>query len=428
MYDQIHLTEELEAEEDGRKLRRTIHHGIRILTENIPTQRSVALGLWIGAGSRDEEEGAYGSTHFLEHLLFKGTRERSAQDIAQEIDFLGGDINAMTSKQFTCYHGRVFDEDLPRAVSLIADMVASATFTAKDMGLERGVILDELAMYADDPAEVASEQLAIATFGDHPMARPVGGTPDSVANLTYERLAEHYSTHYRPPELVVTAAGSVEHDTLVNLVLQALSRHWDLREENPVDRRAPEAIEYRMSRRVLTRPAEQAAVAIGLPGFAYDDPRRPALLAAMTILGSGSSARLFQEIREKRGLAYSTYAYTSSFGGGGMSAMAAQTKPAQATKVAALMVETLEHLASGGPTPLEVESAYRRLRAGAVFDAESLQQRMMRLGVAELISGKLFSLDELLRRQREVTAESISEMLELLASGPRSLVMVGPVE
>ncbi|MDO5723447.1 MAG: pitrilysin family protein [Flaviflexus sp.] len=428
MYDQLHLTEELTAEEDGRVLRRTIHHGIRVLTENIPTQRSVALGLWIGAGSRDEEEGAYGSTHFLEHLLFKGTRERSAQDIAQEIDFLGGDINAMTSKQFTCYHGRVFDEDLPRAVSLLADMVASATFTKKDMGLERGVILDELAMYADDPAEVASEQLPIATFGDHPIARPVGGTPQSVADLAYEALAEHYATHYRPPELVITAAGSVDHDHLVRLVLEALSRHWDLTDEEPVARPVHEQVGYEMTERILRRPAEQAAVAIGLPGFAYGDPRRPALLAAMTILGSGSSARLFQEIREKRGLAYTTYAYTSSFGGGGMSAMVAQTKPVQAYRVASLMTETLENLASGGPTPLEVESAYRRLRAGAVFDAESLQQRMMRLGVAELISGKLFSLDELLRRQREVRREDICEMLNLLASGPRSLVMVGPVE
>lgn len=428
-YTEIQLNSQaLDVEDHGAKLRRTIRHGIRFMTENIPTQRSVALGMWIGAGSRDETPGHEGSTHFLEHLLFKGTATRSAIDIAEEQDYLGGDFNAMTAKQFTCYHGRVFQDDLSRAVDLLADMVTSARLDEKDMVTERDVILDELAMYADDPSEVAHEALPASVFGQHPLSRPVGGTPVSVKALGHGALLEHYRDHYRPGELVVTAAGAVEHYEFVETVLAALRKYgWNLEEGEFVPRRIETPLTYNLSDQVIAQRSEQSVVVIGMPGMINSDPARPALLAALTILGTGSSSRLFQEVREKRGLAYSAYSFASSYETGGLVAMAAPTAPKNTDTVAALMNETLDGMV-GTVKEAEVESAYRRLRAGAVFDAEAAQQRMLRLGLAELSTGKLVSLDEALRKQRAVTRSDIEEVLERLTRNDRARVTVGPVQ
>lgn len=427
-YTEISLhDQEIDVEDSGAHLRRTIRHGIRFITEHIPSQRSVALGMWIGAGSRDEMPGHEGSTHFLEHLLFKGTRARSATMIAEEQDYLGGDFNAMTAKQFTAYHGRVFDEDLAPAVDLLADMVTSARLKEQDMLVERGVILDELAMYADDPSEVAHEALPGAIFGDHPLARPVGGTRESVTNLAHSALLEHYRDHYHAGELVVTAAGSVDHETFVETVLAALCKYgWEHMGEEFVPRRVETPLSYSLSNKTIQQASEQAVVLVGMPGVAHLDPRRPALLAALTILGTGSSSRLFQEIREKRGLAYSAYSFASSYETGGFVALGAPTSPKNVQMVAELMNETLDGMV-GTVKESEVESAYRRLRAGAVFDAEAVQQRMLRLGLAELSTGRLISLDEALRRQEAVTRNDIEEVLAMLTVNERARVTVGPI-
>ncbi|MGO1622023.1 M16 family metallopeptidase [Flaviflexus sp.] len=428
-YTEIRLADQdLDVEDSGMHLRRTLRHGIRFITEHIPTQRSVALGMWIGAGSRDEETGHEGSTHFLEHLLFKGTRNRSAIDIAEEQDFLGGDFNAMTGKQFTAYHGRVFQDDLKRAVDLLADMITSARLDREDMDVERGVILDELAMYADDPSEVAHEALPAAVFGDHSLARPVGGTKQSVGALDHGSLLEHYADHYHPGELVVAAAGAVDHEEFIETVIDALRRHgWELDGTDTVPRRIESPLSYNLSDRRIVQASEQSAVVIGMPGVTSDDPMRPALIAALTILGTGSSSRLFQEVREKRGLAYSAYALAASYETGGLVAMAAPTSPKNADIVAELMNDTLNSMV-GTVKESEVESAYRRLRAGVVFDAEAAQQRMMRLGLAEVATGRLISMDESLHRQRAVTRDDIEQVLSQLVVNDRARVVVGPVE
>lgn len=426
-YSQIDLDQEsIEVRDDAMVVRKSTVGGLRILTEKIPGQRSVALGLWIGAGSRDEAAGAYGSTHFLEHLLFKGTKTRSAAQIAEETDFLGGDVNAMTAKQFTCYHGRVFPSDLPQLADLLVDMVTSARLAESDMLLERDVILDELAMYATDPSEVAHEALPATLLGSHPLARPVGGTKESMAELDHRHLTDHYLTYYHRGELVVTAAGDIDHDEVVTLITSLVDRAGWVESEPVTARRTEPPINFHATQSRIVMPGEQTAVIAGIPGLPKLDERRYALQSAITILGGGTSSRLFQEIRDKRGLAYSAYSYATGYATGGLVGLAAPTSPAKAELVSELIGEVLDDLARGGVTEAEVDSAFRRVRAALVFDAESVHNRMIRLGVGQLTTGVLTSMTETLRRSGLVGVGEVVDLVRELAQRPRSLVIAGP--
>ncbi len=422
---------DLRLEEEGKLLRRSVlPGGVRVLTEKIPHQHSTSVGLWIGAGSRDEGPGAEGSTHFLEHLLFKGTAKRSAKEVAKRIDYLGGDFNAATAKQYTCYYGHVFEQDLPDALELLTDMVTGARLDEEDMEMERGVILEELAMYNDDASDVAHENITSMIFGDHPLGRPVGGTRESVTKLRNSSLLEHYSQMYRPSELVVTAAGAVDHDAFCEQVAENLTAGgWDL--SGPAKhsgRRTAADIEYsEPGTRFLERPVEQSAVILAMPGVDLFDERRPALFAMNAILGGGTSSRLFQKIREERGLAYSTYSFPSSFPEGGMFGMYAGCTIENSEAVAQLLGECLDELARDGVSEEEMESAYRRIRADIVFGNERIGAHMNRLGNAELIRGALVSQAEALRKARAVTTADITDVARSLAAQPRSSVTVGPV-
>ncbi len=420
----------LSLEEEGKLLRRSVlPGGVRVLTEKIPHQHSANIGLWVGAGSRDEGEEARGSTHFLEHLLFKGTRTRGAKEIAERIDYLGGDFNAATAKQYTCYYGHCFEQDVAPSLELLSDMVTGARLDPVDMEMERGVILEELSMYNDDASEVAHENIVSMVFGEHPLGRPVGGTRESVQALANERLIHHYSTMYRPSELVVTAAGAVDHDRLCEQVQSELDRGgWDLRaaaEPEPRRTAAP-IVAVPPSNRYVERPVEQSAVILAAPSFDLFDDRRRALFAMNAILGGGTSSRLFQKIREERGLAYSTYSFPSLFPEGGMFGMYAGCAVANAPEVATLLGACLDEIAEHGVSDAEVESAYRRIRAEIIFSNEHLSSHMNRLGNAELIRGSLTSQAESLRKAREVTAADVHEVAQYIASQPRSLCTVGP--
>ncbi|MDD9205866.1 pitrilysin family protein, partial [Georgenia sp. 10Sc9-8] len=308
---------ELHLEQDGSVIRRSVlPGGIRVLTEAMPGQRSTAVGAWVAVGSRDETDGHHGSTHFLEHLLFKGTARRSALDIAQEFDAVGGEANAATGKEHTCYYARVLDADLPMAVDVITDMVTSALLDAAELETERGVILEELAMNDDDPVDVAHERFTTAVLGDHPLGRPIGGTPDTIRAVPREAVLAHYRRTYVPAELVVTAAGSVDHDTLCDQVLEAVrAGGWQLdpgaapalrRGQGPVppavaEGGAPPALPRDGQAVTVTRPTEQAHVLLGGPGLTAADERRFTLSVLTTVLGGGMSSRLFQEVRERRG-------------------------------------------------------------------------------------------------------------------------------
>ena len=297
------------------------------------------------------------------------------------------------------------------------------------MELERGVILEELAMYDDDAGEVAHERITALVFGPHPLGRPIGGTRESVSGLAHSSLTAHYRDAYRPRELVVAAAGAVDHDVLCSLVLGSLARAgWDCADgAPPAPRRRRADIVYGAPQdAAIGRSVEQAAVIVAMPAITDEDPRRYALFALNSILGGGTSSRLFQEVRDKRGLAYSTYSFPGLYHEGGLFGMYAGCSPADAANVTALMEECLEAMAGGGVGSAEVETAYRRVRADVAFGAESMGSRMSALGRAELVRGSLVSREESIRRARAVTAEDVADLAADLARAPRYRIVVGP--
>ncbi len=431
---------ERSAGQDGGALvrRSVLPGGVRVLTERMPGLRSATVGAWIGVGSRDETDGHFGSTHFLEHLLFKGTAKRSAMDIAEAFDAVGGEANAATGKEDTCYYARVLDADLPMAVDVIADMVTSARLDAGELETERGVILEELAMNDDDPSDVVHDEFVAAVLGTHPLGRPIGGVPATIRAVPREAVWEHYRWHYRPATLVVTAAGGVDHDALVTQVGEALSAGgWVLDEESaPQPRRVGAVRPLPVGtagipavgvERSVRRPTEQANVIVGGVAITSTDPRRFALSVLNAVLGGGMSSRLFQEIREKRGLAYSTYSFSSGHADAGIFGLYAGCTPTKVDEVTGLLVAELEKLADSGVQAAEMSRSIGQLCGSLVLGLEDTGSRMTRLGRAELVYGELLSLDETLERVRAVTAAQVQEMAVELAAAPRSVVRVGPL-
>jgi len=422
-----HLTVE---QDHGAILRRTIlPGGVRVLTQHIPGLRSATIGAWLGVGSRDEAPEHAGSTHFLEHLLFKGTPSRTALAIAEAFDRVGGESNAATAKEYTCYYARVIDTDLHMATTVILDMVTSASLKAEDFDLERGVILEELAMSDDDPGEVAHERFAEAIHGGHPLGAPIGGTPDIIKAITHESMLAHYHRHYIPENLVVTAAGGVDHDELCGWVLEALAAGgWDLDESaTPAVRRDPLAlVTASVTPRIeIARDIEQAHVLVGTEGIRASDPRRNEMGVLSTVLGAGMSSRLFQEVREKRGLAYAVYSFTQGHAETGLFGMYAACSPSRADDVVTLLHSELERLADG-VTQSELERAKGQISGSTVLRLEDSYSRMSRLGKAELTFGELWSIGEALDQVRAVTADAVADLAAEIIARPRVEVRVGP--
>ncbi len=412
---------------------RTIHpSGLRILSESVPGALSTSIGFWIAVGSRDEESVAYGSTHFLEHLLFKGTPRRSALDIAIAFDQVGGEHNAMTAKEHTCYYAKVQDQDVSMAIEVLADMVAASLIDAAEFEVERQVILEELAMADDDPSDVAHERITETVLRDHALGRPIGGNPDTIRASTRDSVLEHYAKYYRPDELVVTAAGAINHADLVNQVTRALNEAgWDLGASNPPAARrsaAPVVLDKTPRSLVVSRPLEQAVVALATHGLRATDERRPALSVLSSVLGGGMSSRLFQEIRERRGLAYSVYSFASAYADAGMFGMAAGTSPGHVSEVAGLMTTELRAIAESGITAEEFGRTRGNIAGASALALESSDARMMRLGRSELSTGEFVDRDEGLLRLSRVELADVQTLAAELLSTPLSAVVVGAVK
>ncbi|XAS68837.1 pitrilysin family protein [Micrococcaceae bacterium Sec5.7] len=406
--------------------------GVRVLTEAMPGQRSATIGFWVGVGSRDEAPGQHGSTHFLEHLLFKGTKRRTALEIASAFDEVGGESNAATAKESTCYFARVLDTDLPMAIDVIADMITGAVLDSEEMEQERDVILEEIAMDSDDPTDVAHENFVAAVLGTHPLGRPIGGTPDAIRAVARDSVWEHYRRYYRPDELVITAAGGLDHDVVCGLVVDALhAAGWALEPDAaPVDRRSTERADIAGTAglHVVKRPVEQANIIMGCPTIVATDDRRFVMSVLNAVLGGGMSSRLFQEIREKRGLVYSTYSFASSYADAGYFGMYAGCTPSKVRQVLDLLGAELDKLAGGGISDDELSKAVGQLCGGIVLALEDTGSRMSRLGRAELVSGEYQDIDETLRLIKAVTAAQVQELARELAAAPRTVTVVGPFE
>jgi predicted Zn-dependent peptidase len=412
--------------------RSVLPSGVRILSEQVPGARSATVGYWVAVGSRDELPETYGSTHFLEHLLFKGTTTRSALDIAVSFDSVGGEHNAMTAKEYTCYYAKVQDRDLPMAVDVLSDMITSSVIDAEEFEIERDVILEELAMADDDPSDVTNERFFEAVLGDHPLGRPIGGSPETIQAATRAAVWTHFQANYRARDLVITVAGAVDHDELVARVTRALvSAGWDPDlVASPVERRDGTLglIERGSPLVVVHRPIEQANILMGVSGLPAADDRRSTLAVLNSILGGGMSSRLFQEIREKRGLAYSVYSFSPSYSDAGLFGLYAGCSPSKAGQVAELMLGEFRRLGEGGASDDEMRRAVGQLSGASALALEDSDTRMSRLGRAEITLGEYVDLDESLRRLALVTSNDVRQLALELAARPLSIAAVGTVE
>jgi predicted Zn-dependent peptidase len=416
----------------GTTVRRSVlPSGVRVLTEVVPGAQSASVSFSVAVGSRDETNGHFGSTHFLEHLLFKGTKRRTALDIAIAFDSVGGSSNASTGKEHTSYYARVQDSAVPLAIDVIGDMLTSSVLDPIEFENERTVILEELAMNEDDPQDVAHEAFAEAVLGAHELGRPIGGTEETINAVTRDAVWEHYRANYRPQDLVVAAAGGIDHDRVVRLVEQSLlDAGWDLSlAAAPRERRALEQAQIPLGRKlqVIHRPIQQSNVLIGCQGLIGQDDRRYAMAILNTVLGGGMSSRLFQEIREKRGLAYSVYSFNQGYSDGAYFGLYAGCSPAKTAEVTRLMLEELDKLANSGITVDELTLAKGNINGGLALKFESTQARMSRLVGTELVNGEFYDLDATIEQFNAVTGEQVRELAADLITRQRSIVGVGDI-
>jgi predicted Zn-dependent peptidase len=407
--------------------------GLRVITESLPSVRSVAFGIWAGVGSRDEDLAHAGATHYLEHLLFKGTRNRSALDISAAMDAVGGELNAFTAKEYTCYYARVLDADLPLAIDVLADMVTSSLIEPKDVDAERGVILEEIAMNEDDPSDTVHEAFATQLFGDTPMGRPILGSVDSISSITRAQIAEHYAAKYKPENLVVAAAGSLDHAEVVELTRSAFGPVLTgAADPRPPRLAAPDEWARQAGTgtgvRLVSRGIEQANLVLGCAGLSRTDDRRFALGVLNAALGGGMSSRLFQEVREKRGLAYSVYSFSSQHADSGIWGVYAGCLPAKADEVLSICREEIAKVISGGLTDDELNRGKGQLRGSIVLGLEDPSSRMSRLGKAELVYPRLEPVDEILTAIDGVTHEDVRQIAAAVLDQPKALAVVGPFD
>ncbi|MBV8950775.1 MAG: insulinase family protein [Actinobacteria bacterium] len=398
--------------------------GLRVVTEAMPELRSAAVGFWVGTGSRDERERLAGASHFLEHLLFKGTEERSARAIAEAVESVGGEMNAFTTQEYTAFYVRVPDEHLGLAVDVLSDITWRPAFRPDEVESERQVILEEIRMRDDTPDDLVHELFGEATFPGHPLGRQVLGSDESIEAMRVADIAGYHAAHYTPGNIVVAAAGNVAHDDVVRLVEKGLPDNRDARPARVLGGlRAPEQL------RVSRRPTEQAHIVLGTRALSRSDVDRHALSVLNQAFGGGMSSRLFQEIRERRGLAYSIFSYRIGFEETGALAVYAGTAPEHAHEVLTVLHGELDRLVADGLAEAELEAAKGHLKGAMALGLESSSSRMHRLGRTELVLGDIPTLDELVAQVDAVTTEDIDRVIRrVVAEEPRILAVAGPFD
>ena len=409
--------------------RTVLSSGLRIVTEEERSVRSAAFGIWVNVGSRDETVSTAGASHFLEHLLFKGTKKRTSLEISSAIEAVGGETNAFTSKEYTCFYARVIDKDLPLAVDVISDLITSSVVKAVDVDAERKVVLEEIAMRDDDPSDLIHDLFLEKYYGDTPLGRPILGTVKSIKGMSRSTVFNYYRNRYKPEDLVVSVAGNVKHKNVVAMVEEALSKDSFL-DQPKKDFKVRSSPQIKVAGKgevtLLERKTEQAHIVYGVPGVARDDKRRFALSILSSALGGGMSSRLFQEIREKRGLAYSTYAYSQQFAGSGVLSFYVGCKPNKAKEAIKIIQSILYDVAENGLTSDEISRAKGAVSGSLVLSQEDTGSRMTRIGKSELVYGQVLSFDEILREISSVTPEQIKEIARQSLPTSPTLALVGP--
>lgn len=399
----------------------TLPNGARLVTQAVPGARSAAIGFFVGVGSRHEKPRENGAAHFIEHMLFKGTRKRSAAQLARDMDALGGQFNAYTTKEHTCFYARVLDTHLDQGVDILSDMVFHSRFDQGDTETERGVILEEIGMYEDTPEDLAAERLSAAVYKGSPLARPILGTQSTLAEMTGEWLARWRQEHYRAGSIVVSLAGSFTQEQADRLAA-LLS---DLEAGGPPEQ-LPAA--YRPAVTVRKKAIEQNHLLLAFPALTYLDPRREQLLLLNSLLGGGCSSRLFQQVREQRGLCYTVGSYVSDHADTGLlgiyTALNREQEPVALDTIRSVVSELAEH----GPTQEELERVREQAKSGLLMGAESVQGRMSAAGASALLYGRVRTREEILEAYDRVTQEQLRQLAgEIFQWERASLSAVGRV-
>jgi predicted Zn-dependent peptidase len=400
-----------------------LSNGIKVVTERMPEARSVTLGVWAAVGGRDEPEELAGASHFLEHLLFKGTAQRSARQIAEDIDAVGGEMNAFTSREHTAYYTRLPAARLDLGVEILGDVVTQPAFRPDEVDGERQVILEEILMNLDMPEDYVHTLLAEAVFPKHPLGREVLGTAESVEAMTRDEIAAFFEEWYRPTNLVVAAAGRLDHDELLASLEPTLGR---LSGGARPQRVMPEVPLEPVA--VHQDDTEQAHVTLGWRGLDEDHDDRYAWAVVNQVLGGGMASRLFQEVREDRGLCYSVYSWVSTYADSGTAGVYAATKPTRLTELLEVLDDEVAKMAASGITEAELALALGYMEGSILLGQEDSGSRMARMGRSLMSRDEAISVDEQLARFRAVTLDDVARVAHSVYAEPRSLAVVGPVE
>jgi predicted Zn-dependent peptidase len=398
--------------------------GERVISERVPGVRSVALGFWIGAGSRDESDSRSGVSHFIEHLLFKGSSRYSAQEIAEIFDELGGELNAATSRETTVVYARIPDEGLERALDVMADMVIRPAFV--DVDSEREVVLEEIAMVEDAPNDLVHDIASAAVFGSHPLGRPVIGNAEVISSVSRRALASYHRRAYQPERIVLAAAGNIRHDELVTMLRERRNGAEPgpgLSARKPVRGNGKPGVSFQR------KDTEQYHVCLSAPGISRTDERRFAGSLMDAIVGGSASSRLFQEIREKRGMAYSVYSYASQYADSGQLGVYVGTREDNVAECLEIAVAELSDIAAGNVRPDELARAKENLKGRILLSLESTSARMTRLGKSLITATPLLTPEQVVKRLEAVTATEIAELADALLTPDRlSVAGIGPDE
>jgi len=395
--------------------------GIRLVTETMADVRSVAVAFWVGSGSRDESDELAGASHFLEHLLFKGTATRSAAAIAESLDEVGGDCNAFTTKEYTTFYIRLLAEHLPLGLDILSEIMWDPALRQSDVDAERTVILDEILMHADEPADLAAEQWQAALFPGHALGRDTLGTAATVGDLSASDIRGFFDHHYRPANMVVSVAGDCTHEG----VAADLERRFAGGSGGAAPTRTapgPDTVPLQ----IVRRPTEQAHVVYGMRSVSRLDERRWALSVLNHVLGGGLSSRLFQKVREERGLAYSVWSERAAYADAGSLAVVVGTAPEHVSEVLRIIAGELEALAIDGITERELAVAKGNIRAEMLLSGEDSGARMSRIGASTLLHGSVQSVDDVLAHIEAVGREDVAAVAKEVVLAPRTLSAVGP--
>ena len=402
-----------------------LENGIRVIGDPMPHYRSVSMGVWVDAGSVCENEAEAGASHFIEHMLFKGTERRTAAEIAAEMDAIGGNLNAFTAKECTCFYAKVLDEHLPRAADMLADLLRNSKFDEADIEREKGVVCEEILMTEDSPEDMAHETLCALLYENTPLAKPILGTQESVRSFTRETLMDYMGRHYMPNNIVISCAGHFEREALMD----ALNRYFaggGMGERSP---RKVSTLSGGHRFRAVEKDIEQVHLCLGFPGFALDEDGQYALFVLNNALGGSMSSRLFQSIREARGLAYSVYSYPSSYTETGYFALYAGTGEGTAEQVTALILEELEKLRKNGLTKEEFIRSKEQLKGSYMLGQESTSARSNAIGKMELLRGRVYSEEEIMQRIERITMDDVQAILpKVLDANAMCASAVGRVE